>query len=346
MDLHEFLLRPAGEALFTIESPVFAHLPGTPAGKLSPLLDSIVQEVDLRTGLVMWEWHAFGHIPLKDSYATPTNSLSDDAFHLNSIQVLHGDRILLSARDTSAVYELDQRTGRILWTLGGKASTFRLARGARFYFQHDANLIGHDRISLFDDGAGPPAFEPSSRGLILCLDMRHHVARVAHQFHLPGRGTSAESEGNVQTLAGGNVFVGFGASPFFSEFSASGQLKYAASLPTDDGSYREYLFPWHATPRTRPVAVARASSGGRVSRVHVSWNGANTVARWEVLAPRGGSLRRVATAADRGFETPITVNGPADSFVVPRARRARTRARPLGAGQHAGADQPSSRRTS
>ncbi len=315
MDLHEFLLRPAGEALFTVESPVFAHLPGTPAGKLSPLLDSIVQEVDLRTGLVMWEWHAFGHIPLRDSYATPTNNLSDDAFHLNAIQALHGGRILLSARDTSAVYELDQRTGRILWTLGGKASTFRLARGARFYFQHDAQLIAPDRVSLFDDGAGPPAFERSSRGLILSLDMRDHVARVARQFHLPGRGTSAESEGNVQSLPGGNVFIGFGASPFFSEFTASGEMKYAASLPTDDGSYREYLFPWHATPRTRPVAVARASADGGVV-LHVSWNGANTVARWEVLARRGGSLRRVATAADHGFETAVAVPDRADSFVV------------------------------
>jgi hypothetical protein len=316
MDLHEFLLRPSGEALFTIASPVLAHLPGTPAGKLSPLLDSIVQEVDLRTGLVMWEWHAYGHIPLRDSYASPSTSLSDDAYHINSIQALAGGRILLSARDMSAVYELDQRTGRILWTLGGKASTFKLLRGARFYFQHDAQLIGHDRISLFDDGAGPPAFEPSSRGLILSLDMRQHVARVARQFHLPGRGTSAESEGSLQTVPGGNVFIGFGASPFFSEFTRSGQIKYAASLPTDDGSYREYLYPWHATPRTRPVAVARRAADGRVV-LYVSWNGANTVDRWEVLARGGdGSLRRVATATDRGFETAITVRSASNTFVV------------------------------
>ncbi len=332
MDLHEFLLRPSGEALFTIESPVLAHLPGTPAGKLSPLLDSIVQEVDLRTGLVMWEWHAYGHIPLKDSYATPSNSLSYDAFHLNSIQALPDGRILLSARDTSAIYEVDQRTGRVLWTLGGKASTFRLARGARFYFQHDATLIGHDRVSLFDDGAGPPAFEPESRGLILSLDMRHHVARLAHQFHLPGAGTSAESEGDVQTLAGGNVFVGFGAAPFFSEFTASGKMNYAASLPTDDGSYREYLFPWHATPRTRPVAVARRSAEGAVV-LHASWNGATTVRRWEVLARDRVSLRRVAIAADRGFETAITFRSPAEHVCAAGARRARTRARPVRRGQ-------------
>ena len=30
--------------------------------------DSVVQEIDIKTGLVMWEWHALGHIPLRDSY--------------------------------------------------------------------------------------------------------------------------------------------------------------------------------------------------------------------------------------------------------------------------------------
>ena len=315
MDLHEFLLRPGGEALFTVESPVLVHLPGTAPGTLSQMLDSIVQEVDLRTGLVMWEWHAYGHIPLRDSYATPSNSLSYDAYHLNSIQVLPGDRILVSARDTSAIYELNQRTGRILWTLGGKASSFRLARGARFYFQHDASLLAHDRVSLFDDGAGPPAFEPESRGLILALNMRHDVARVARQFRRPGRGTSAESEGSVQPFAGGGVFVGFGASPFFSEFSASGRLTFDAALPSDDGSYREYLFPWRATPRTRPVAVAHRAPDNKIA-LEVSWNGATTVARWQVLAAGRGTPRPVARAPDRGFETRITVRSSADSFVI------------------------------
>ena len=164
MDIHEFQLTPAGDALFTVYSPVLVHLPGTPAGTLSPLLDAIVQEVDVRTGLVVWEWHSYGHIPLADSYATPANSASYDAFHLNSIQPLAGGRVLVSARDTSAVYLLDRPSGRILWTLGGKASSFRLARGARFYFQHDAQMVGPERISLFDDEAGPPMQAPSSRG--------------------------------------------------------------------------------------------------------------------------------------------------------------------------------------
>jgi hypothetical protein len=315
-DLHEFVITPTGDALFTVYSPIMVHLVGTAPGALSPLLDAIVQEVDIRTGLVVWEWHALGHIPLTDSYATPATSADFDAFHINSIQPLSSGRLLISARDTSAIYEIDRASGRILWKLGGKASSFRLSRGARFYFQHDAQMLPHDRVSLFDDEAGPPFEAPSSRGLILALDLRRRTARVVRQYHRPGGHTLAQSEGSVQTLPGGNVFVGFGSTPFFSEFSASGKVLFDAQLPTDDGSYREYRFPWSATPRTRPVAVARRSSSSRVS-VYASWNGATTVARWQVLAgASAAALAPVASVPDRGFETRIDIDASAGVLKV------------------------------
>ncbi|MEA2158027.1 MAG: hypothetical protein QOD66_407, partial [Solirubrobacteraceae bacterium] len=315
-DLHEFVLTPSGDALLTSYSPVLVHLAGTAPGVLSPLLDSIAQEVDVRTGLVVWEWHSFGHIPLTDSYATPANSADYDAYHLNSIQLLPGNRLLVSARDTSAVYLLDRASGRILWKLGGKASSFRLRHGARFYFQHDAQLAGPDTVSLFDDEAGPPFEAPASRALVLKLDLRHRSAAVLRSYRRPGNHTLAQSEGSVQQLPGGNVFVGFGSTQFFSEFSATGKLLFDASLPVDDGSYREFRFPWSATPATRPTAAARRTSPTGVS-VYASWNGATTVARWQVLAgPSPSALRRTASARRSGFETRIDLPSSASSFAV------------------------------
>jgi hypothetical protein len=292
MDIHEFTLTPQGTALFTIYAPVVHD--GT------PLLDAIVQEVDIATGLVVWEWHALGHIPLSESYATPANSAFYDAFHINSIQALKRGRVLISARDTSAVYELQRAGSRILWTLGGRASDFKLGAGARFWFQHDARLLPGNRVSVFDDEAGPPQKAPSSRGLILKLDMRRRRATVAQALHRPGT-TSAQSEGSVQALAGGGRFVGFGAEPWFTQFSASGRVVFDARLPVDDGSYRAYRFPWRAEPRTRPAAATTATD------VYASWNGATDVARWQVIM--GG--RVVASAARTGFETriPLVTNG-------------------------------------
>jgi hypothetical protein len=285
MDIHELTLTPSGDALFTVYAPVVHD--GT------PLLDAIVQQVDTATGLVVWEWHALGHIPLSQSYATPANSAFYDAFHINSVQDLSGGRVLISARDTSAVYAIKRAGSRILWTLGGKASDFKLGPGARFWFQHDALLLPGGRLSVFDDEAGPPEKAPSSRGLILRLDQRRHRATVVRALHRPGT-TSAQSEGSVQSLAGGGHFVGCGAQPWFSQFAANGRLLFDARLPIDDGSYRAYRFPWSAKPRTRPVAVLRDGF------VYASWNGATEVASWVVHGVR---------VARSGFETRIAVSG-------------------------------------
>ncbi|HET8537437.1 MAG TPA: arylsulfotransferase family protein [Solirubrobacteraceae bacterium] len=288
MDIHEFTL--AGrDALFTIYQPVIHD--GV------PLIDAIVQQVDIATGLVVWEWHSLGHIPLAQSYATPANSATYDAFHINSVQAVRGGRVLISARDTSAVYLIRRAGSRILWTLGGKASDFRLGPGARFWFQHDARLLRGGRVSVFDDEAGPPQKAPRSRGLILRL--RGRRATVARVLHRPGQ-TSAQSEGSVQSLPGGGHFVGFGAEPWFTQFDAAGRVVFDARLPVDDGSYRAYRFPWHAKPRTRPAAVLRDGF------VYASWNGATEVAAWKV----GGT--RVARS---GFETKIPVSG-SGPFVV------------------------------
>lgn len=314
MDIHEFTLTPEGDALFTIYQPVMVHLPGTPAEQRNLLLDAIVQEVDVATGLVVWEWHSLGHIPLSESYATPENSAFYDAFHINSVQALRGGRILISARDTSAVYEIARAGSRILWTLGGKASDFRLGPGARFWFQHDAQLLPGGQLSVFDDEAGPPQKAPSSRALVLRLDMRRHRATVVRALHRSDD-TSAQSEGSVQTLPGGGHFVGFGAQPWFAQFSASGRLLFDARLPEDDGSYRAYRFPWRARPTSKPVATARETPGG--TDVYASWNGATDVARWQVLAGADAASLKVVGALPRtGFETRMPVAGPAPLYAV------------------------------
>ena len=315
MDLHEFELTRDGDALFSIYSPIRVHLPGTPEGTLSPLLDSIVQEVDVKTGLVVWEWHSYGHIPLETSQATPQNSASYDAFHINAIQALKDDRVLISARDTSAVYNVDRGSGRILWTLGGKGTDFRFGPGALFNLQHDAHMLRNGRISMFDDGAGPPMFNPYSRGLILQLNHRRHKATLVREF-ARSTSTSAQSEGSLQRLPGGNVFVGFGSEPFFSEFSSRGKLLLDASLPEDDGTYRTYRFPWTATPKTAPAVVAQRTGPSTVS-VYASWNGATRVAKWQVLAGQSaGSLSRVAKVRKQSFETRIDLQSAATVFAV------------------------------
>jgi hypothetical protein len=305
-DIHEFTLSPRGTALITVYHPVVQDLSAIHGARAAVALDSIVQEIDIKTGLVRFEWHSADHIPLRETYVTAVPKTPIDPAHLNSVVPLADGTLLLSARNTWAVYDIDRR-GRIVWRLGGKRSSFHMGPGTRFAYQHDAQLQVGGLLSVFDDSAAPPVAR-RSRGLTLKLDTSAHTARVAHTYY---RGTTlAGSQGNMQTLANGNTLVGWGAEPFFSEFSPGGRLLLDGQFPRPDESYRAYSSPWQGQPAAPPTLVARPS--GQHVNVYVSWNGATEVSRWQLLggstpgalAPTGGP------AARSGFETRVVVRRP------------------------------------
>ena len=96
-DLHEFLLTPEGTALITAYNPVTADL--SPIGGPNPgtVLDSIVQEVDVASGRVLFEWHSWGPIGLSESKAfLPPPGDPYDHFHVNSIDVDRDGDLLVS----------------------------------------------------------------------------------------------------------------------------------------------------------------------------------------------------------------------------------------------------------
>jgi EmrB/QacA subfamily drug resistance transporter len=299
------------------------------------LIDSAVQEYDLRTGALLRTWDALAHIPLSDSYASePTNGFPWDAYHVNSISVLGNGTFLVSMRNTWAAYLVNAATGRIEWTLGGKHSSFSFGPGAAFQWQHDVMLHpptssaagavgGSSIVTLFDDhccqqtggGTSVPATGPS-RGLVLKLDPRTRRATLAAQY--PG-GNQFETEymGDTEPLSNGDVFVGWGSEPYFSEYSRSGRLLFEGALPRPDLTYRATLAPWVGLPLYPPRGAAR-QRGGRTT-VYASWNGATLLASWRVLAGSGGGhLRSVASAPRSGFETAVVVPAGAGytSFAV------------------------------
>lgn len=279
------------------------------------ITDSAVQEYDLRTGHLLWSWDALRHIPLSDSYANPpTNGYPWDAYHVNSISRAGKDTLLVSMRNTWAAYLINTRIGKIEWTLGGKHSTFRFGAGASFQWQHDVTLQGRSEVSLFDDnccqitGAGTYlAPNGPSRAVTLKLDQASHTASLAAQY---GHGQDAAAYmGSAQMLSNGNVFVGWGEQPYFSEYSKSGKLLLDGVFPSPDLSYRATrLRHWTGLPLYPPSGTARRGSG--TTTVYASWNGATRVAAWRVLAGTAvGQLTPVASRAKSGFETAIQVGG-------------------------------------
>ena len=304
-DLHEFQITPQGTALIDIYSPVRANLSGIGGSPTGRALDCIIQDVDIRTGRLLWEWHALGHIPLSASYTgAPTTSSAYDFFHINSIQQLPNGNFLVSSRSDWAVYEISWRTGNVIWSLGGKHSSFRMGPGTNFEWQHDAHLNPDGTLTLFDD-AGSPQEEPESSGKMLRLNTRTMTATLVHRFtHSPQ--LSSSLAGSVQTLPNHDVFVAWGSQPVFSEYTPGGALVLDGRFPFGVYSYRAYRFAWTGYPMTGPaLAPMAAPRGGTV--LYASWNGATQVAYWQVLAgPNPRALHPLGPMARwTGFETRI-----------------------------------------
>jgi hypothetical protein len=154
-----------------------------------------------------------------------------------------------------------------------------------------------------------------SRGIRVALDLAHHTARLVREYdHRPS--LLAGFEGNVQTLPGGHEFVGWGQQPFFTEYDARGRVLFDAHFNAPTASYRAYRLPWNGQPSPPPSIAASKPKAGAVT-VYASWNGTTATARWEVLSgPSATSLKRVAVAARRGFETAIRVRATGPVFAV------------------------------
>ena len=309
-DLHEMTLTGRGTALIPVYAAVRTDLSRVGGSRRGVLIDSVVQEIDVRTGLVMFEWHAFGHIPLRDAYQPPfRNGFPYDAYHVNTIVEGPRGSLVVSCRNTWAAYDVRERDGRVVWRLGGKHSSFKLGRGVRFAFQHDVVLGAGGLLTIFDN-QGAPRIGPQSRGLVIRLDSRRRRATLVRAYAHPSRLRSA-TEGSTQLLPDGKVFVGWGAQPYFSEFSADGHLLLDGRLPGADESYRAYLVDWSGTPAAPPDVAARTAGPGAAT-VYASWNGATGVASWQVLTgPTPSALTPAGSAPRAGFETPIHVGSAA-----------------------------------
>jgi hypothetical protein len=302
-DVHEFQITDRGTALIDAFVPVRADLSSVGGPENGTVYDCVIQRLDIRTGRLLWEWHALGHVPLSASFRRPQGSKPFDYFHLNSIQQLPNGNLLISARNTWGVYEISGTTGKVLWTLGGKHSSFKMAPGAIFEWQHDVRRHG-DLLTVFNDawdGLAGDHEEDQSSAKVLRLG-QHQVTLVHRYTHHPS--VLASSEGSVQRLANGNLFVGWGADPDFSEFTPGGRQIFNGSLPKGVTSYRAYRQPWKGQPRTPPaMSMARA---GRGLTVWASWNGATDVAAWRVVGgPSATHLTRLASKPARSFETTI-----------------------------------------
>ena len=314
-DLHDFQLTDRGTALLTAYEPLRCDLSAVGGPAEGAVTDGVLQEVDVRSGLVRMQWTSLDHVALAESYERPGGSPAwpYDYFHINSLDAAPDGSLLVSARNTWTVYDIDARTGAVRWRLGGRRSTFSEPAQLRTAWQHDPRVLADGSISIFDNGSSPTV-HAQSRAIVLRLEGGARNATLVTQLtHSPG--LVAESQGNAQQLADGDWFVGWGQVPDFSEFDPSGTLLFDAHLPAHDQSYRSFREPWSGRPRHAPALALVSSPGGATA--DASWNGATGVSAWRLLAgPAGGVLSPVAQTPRSGFETAIPFAGGPGQLAV------------------------------
>ncbi len=253
-DGHEFLITPWNTALILSYATATANLTSIGGPANQTVIDGIVQEIDITTGKVLFQWNSADHVPYSESEQPLPASASTpwDWFHVNAVHLARNGSLLIDARNTWTTYDVSLRTGQIRWQLGGKDSSFTLAAapgqtldsaGEIFAWQHDPEQVGPRLFTFFDnDSSGSPLLS-YSRAVTVRLNFRTKVATLVASDNQP-EGLSAPSQGDAQTTRNGDVFVGWGALPYFSEFSQSGDLLFNAELPAGVNTYRAYQLPW------------------------------------------------------------------------------------------------------
>ena len=200
-DLHEFQIAPGDVAYVTAYNPIRCDLSKAEGSSKGAIVDAAVQEIDIKTGLVRWEWHSLDHVAVSESETSPPKGTPWDWFHLNSIDPEPDGNILISARSTWAAYQLEGGSGRILWRLGGLKSSFEMGPGTKTAWQHDGRVLPNGEVTLYDDGSNPPVHE-QSRALRIKLDLKKQTATLTKAYTHPNPPLLAASQGNMQTLVG------------------------------------------------------------------------------------------------------------------------------------------------
>ena len=261
-DGHEFLLTGADDAYILSYDTATANLTSIGGPSDQTVIDGIVQEVNVATGRVLWTWNSARHVPYGNSEQPLPASPSTpwDWFHVNAVHLDTDGNLLIDARDTWTTYKVSRADGQIIWRLGGKESSFRLAAapgqtlnnaGRIFAWQHDPEAIGHDEYTFFDNesagagntGAASTAELGYSRIDTVKLDPATRTATLVATDDQPEQGI-ASSQGNGQRLPGGGELVGWGSLNSISQFDGAGQLVFNAQFPVAVNTYRAYLLPW------------------------------------------------------------------------------------------------------
>ncbi|KAL6231327.1 hypothetical protein BDW75DRAFT_233699 [Aspergillus navahoensis] len=329
-DMHEFKLINNGQtALMTVyQQRQFDMSIWNIKGGMGWLMESVFQEIDVESGKVLFEWRSLDHVDPSVSYTYPGHTDTSgtgleprspwDYFHINSVDKNADGDYIISSRHTCAIYKISGRDGSIIWTLHGANPTFENTNFS-FSQQHDARWLSenstHTLLSLYNNGFnGFNRTHDYSSGMIILIDHVNKTATQLHDYAPQNHDMISSSQGNMQVLPNGNIFMGWGNNAYVSEHDAEGNLLLWGYI--DKGNimnYRAQKFQWEGNPTDIPALWTYSKSSDRSASTtfYVSWNGATRVKHWQFYGSNNstGNYTLLGKTPKDGFETTYIVPG-------------------------------------
>ena len=281
-DLHDMTITPEDTALITIYNPVIVDASSVKGAKKQRVLEPVIQDIDIATGTLLFEWHGLSSIPLKDSYqpvpkkaAAPTTTCTPTRSQCGRRQPApvgppHVDRV----QDRSASGVLD-------WTLGGKKDNFAIAKNAETAWQHDARPNPDGTLTIFDNGSAGPTVTHKTRGLVLRLDEQAMTATLVPPVPRTRQGRVDEPR-QLPPPAQRRLLrrVGRPTRDHRVRSRRHDRLRRQAPQLLE---WQHHVLPGSAVavdrpPTDLPAVAVRRGSGDEMT-VYASWNGATDVAR-------------------------------------------------------------------
>ncbi|KAM3478307.1 hypothetical protein MY8738_006041 [Beauveria namnaoensis] len=330
----ELKLTDDGTAIMVMHNATQVH---NPLGSLQNgwINDAIIQEIDMTSNELVFEWRASHHFNVTMSQAATENQgqtpeTAFDFFHATGIDLDHKGDYVISSRNMCNAVALRRGHGNVLWVLGGRLNSFEDAsegEAAAMISSQGIQWYGDSTLLLLDSGHMPdiegwPGRRSNAR--TIHVNTTTNTAALLRMYSTPAAETSRHSKGTVQRLRNGNVFVGWGddnpLAATYTEYSEDGRVLCAAHFreasvasakfwkTTSGGGGRVMSkYSWTGTPAAQPVIVVRPQEGA----LYVSWNGDTQTTAWLLRSnntERGdGSLGARCVVDRAGFETRIPI---------------------------------------
>jgi hypothetical protein len=301
-DPHELLQLANGHFLM-IATPLLANVDLSSLGSQfasanNTIVDCMVEEVDpANPSTAVWSWDMSKHVSVSEVKTTPmlaalinyNGTTAADIYHCNSLEVdPTTGNVLLSSRNTNALYLINKSSGTVVWKLGGVSPNHDGAQILTIQNDPEGGISGQHDARFQSDGCGTSACEVSlyddhtgqsgaARGVQYAINTGAGTATLDFSYAAPDGGNAGATGGFRRYSNGTDNLITWGFKPSthsgYTEVDGSGNVLMTMTFPNGDLNYRAVKVPTSALnvstlreraglPRPASSTVSWASLGG------------------------------------------------------------------------------------